>query len=302
MADFTTNKTTGGSLQASEWNQFADFDNLSITAGITPSTSDLFQFSKATANYVAVGDYYEDSGTADNYVLSLTGSFKAPGATGSSSGYLDGMKIRFRPANNNTGACQANVATLGNKSIKLQDGTTNPAANDLSTSRDVQLRYDLANDCLILADTNTQSKPVFRGVKITSNQSISANTETIVVLNSEEFDNKNWFDISNYKYTPQKAGYYYFHGQTEMGSDVSDVDGITNVIKFNSSINIGIGLTTGRSGAAQNIITNSHAIKYMNGTTDYVELRIFSTNSGTLLANTSTNKSTFLEGFYLGDA
>lgn len=40
-------------------------------------------------------------------------------------------------------------------------------------------------------------------------QSLAASTLTVVQFTSEEFDTKSWFDnVTNFAFTPQKAGYY----------------------------------------------------------------------------------------------
>lgn len=131
-------KTDGVStLSAAEFNDIPSELGNAITAnGQTLSSGDLFQLSKTISSYVSVGDFYTDSGSANAYVLTSTGSFKAPTA------YVAGMRIRFKPGNVNTGASTVNVASLGLKSIKTLTGASDPAAGDIAANVDITLVYD----------------------------------------------------------------------------------------------------------------------------------------------------------------
>ena len=137
MADFTTNKVTGSQLTAAEWNQMADVDNFTSSSDQTPATGDLNQIGKGVAAYVGqAGIYTTDSGVADAYVVTQVSPFKAPHKL------FIGLTIRFRTSNTNTGACTVNAFTLGVKNIKLDDGSTDPAAGDISTTKENVAVYD----------------------------------------------------------------------------------------------------------------------------------------------------------------
>lgn len=140
-------KSTGDSFSASEQNQQTDESkNLISSTGITPSAADLFQVAKSISNYAAHGDFYTDSGTAGVYVLSVTGSKQAPTA------YDTGMRARFVPGNDNTGASTGNVAGLGVKNIKTPAGN-DPAGGDIPAGLEVTLVYDGTN--LVIYDVAT---------------------------------------------------------------------------------------------------------------------------------------------------
>lgn len=55
-----------------------------------------------------------DTGTANAYIVALPHT---------PSGYVDGLRVTFRPLNANTGACTINVNSLGVKSIRRTDST-----------------------------------------------------------------------------------------------------------------------------------------------------------------------------------
>ncbi len=126
-------------LPAAEFNQILTEaqTNLITTSGQTPSAVTLDQVGTAVASYAAQGGVFGiDSGAADAYVFTQVSPFKAPFAL------KNGMTIKFRPGNANTGACTVNACGFGVKDIKQGDGTTNPVANSLNTSTDINLRYD----------------------------------------------------------------------------------------------------------------------------------------------------------------
>lgn len=107
-------KVTGSALTASEFNQIPDeMENLISFSGQTPSSSDLTQITQAVAQYVADGDYYSVSGTADAIVLSPISPRLAPPEL------TDGFKVRFQANYDNTGAVTVNVNNLGAKTVTL---------------------------------------------------------------------------------------------------------------------------------------------------------------------------------------
>jgi hypothetical protein len=98
-----------------------------------------FQISRSMATYAARGDYFTDGGTANNYVLSAQGSMKAPIS------YVTGMKVRFIAGTTNLdGVSLVNVATLGNKNIKMPDGT-DPRQGVIFAGNYVELVYNGTN-------------------------------------------------------------------------------------------------------------------------------------------------------------
>jgi microcystin-dependent protein len=137
-------KTTGDKLQAVEFMQIPDeLESFISSSGQTPSSSVLDQTAKAVAIYTAVSDFYTDGGSINAYVLAPQTGFKAPIA------YKNGMKVRFRPANANTGASTINIAGIGVKDIKLEDGSTDIGAGFILSTQDISLRFDEANDCFV---------------------------------------------------------------------------------------------------------------------------------------------------------
>jgi len=137
-------------------------------------------------------------------------------------------------------------------------------------------------------------KPVFRSYR-SGNQGISWNVETIVQFNAEDYDPKNEFNTGNYRYIPQKAWYYSVN--LKITFSVSDVAKTEARIYKNTSL-IWIQTTTGRTNVAQNITDWLGEVVYMNGTTDYLQWRWFTTGGWNMIWGSS---STNFSAFYIGD-
>ncbi len=145
-----------GVLTAEEFNNFiAELENAISTTGQTLSGANLYQIAAAMVDYAVAGEYYQDSGAANTYTLSVIGSMRAPHA------YLDGMKVRFFAANSNTGASTVNLATIGSKDIKRSDGSA-LQSGDIQAGAEVEIIYRSSLNYFILS----------QNVKVSGNQTI----------------------------------------------------------------------------------------------------------------------------------
>lgn len=129
-------------------------------------------------------------------------------------------------------------------------------------------------------DVSLVKGPAFKAYRGTSTQTISANTWTKVQLNTVSYDTSSAFDATNYRFTPKVAGYYQCSANILMPSTMYPVASIQK--------NAGEEATSGWG--TQAISTGTSALVYLNGSTDYLELYIYS--AGTTI-NTGA-QSTFL--------
>ena len=113
-----------------------------------------------------------------------------------------------------------------------------------------------------------------------SAQTLSSNTFTKIQLQTEEYDTANAFDnTTNYRFTPNVAGYYQVVGCIAVGAVVS---GINLAIYKNGSVYKSV-----FSSASSTVSIGSGTIQmYFNGSTDYIELYA-SIGVGQVLANSS---------------
>jgi len=155
-------------------------------------------------------------------------------------------------------------ATAGSNTLTLPDG--NGTAN-----------HSLVND----GSGNLSwfnGGPAFSAYQ-NSAQSVSAATTVKVQFQAEDFDTANCFDsTTNYRFTPNVAGYYQVNALVQQNT--GSVEHSLFLHKNGSNykcINV-IVVPTGRG------ITGSILVP-MNGTTDYLELYFFSSNTANLVPN-----------------
>lgn len=151
-----------------------------------------------------------------------------------------------------------------------------------------------SNTVTIPAVTGTvmvsSNMPAFSAYRTGGTQSISNSSYTKIAFNSKVFDTANCYDTSNYRFTPNVAGYYQFNLCLE------DATGFTTgyqyaVIYKNGSIYsrfLGLPSVYGASANVSSII-------YCNGTTDYIEAYYFQA-SGSSSALDGNLLNTFFNG------
>lgn len=99
-----------------------------------------------------------------------------------------------------------------------------------------------------------------------ANQTITSSTYTKVQLNAEEFDTASVFDATtNYRFTPNVAGYYQITGKIDSSPSTSPTRVISSIYKNGFEFRR-LSDSTGNFGYSGGVLV------YMNGTTDYLEL------------------------------
>ena len=113
-----------------------------------------------------------------------------------------------------------------------------------------------------------------------TNQTVTTNTETKLQVNTKEFDTATCYSTTNYRFTPNVAGYYQINGQAYFFSS-GGFNGNTylTIYKNGSRFKDGGLLSGGGAGIYFPVVS---ALIYLNGTTDYVELWGNITGVGTI--------------------
>jgi hypothetical protein len=122
----------------------------------------------------------------------------------------------------------------------------------------------------ILLQYNGVAAPAFSAY-LGSTQTIPHSTNTKLQFNTETFDTASCFDTSNYRFTPNVAGYYQINvGYLLQGTAARQYEVVAKLYKNGSSYTesyvsfvMGTGTTMSR---------NFSAVVYMNGSTDYLEV------------------------------
>jgi hypothetical protein len=119
---------------------------------------------------------------------------------------------------------------------------------------------------------------------------INNSTATKIALQLEEFDTASAFDsTTNYRFTPQVAGYYQVNGTVNFAASATGFRFI-NIYKNGSSVKSGQNSVGGSINFTQIVVS---ALVYLNGSTDYIEL-YGNQNSGGALA-TSGNSDVYFQ-------
>jgi hypothetical protein len=112
-------------------------------------------------------------------------------------------------------------------------------------------------------------------------QSISSNVETKIQFNVEDFDtNSNYDPTTNYRFTPNVAGYY----QINLTVSCQSFSGATQPSIWKNGAVWMYGTYPNTSSAVPNW-TGVSGLVYCNGSTDYIEAYFFSTAASTLQGN-----------------
>jgi hypothetical protein len=138
-----------------------------------------------------------------------------------------------------------------------------PATN---TNRTLTLP-DNTGTVITTASTFAGTGPAFSAYQ-SSTQSVATATFTKIQLQAEEFDTASCFDsTTNYRFTPNVAGYYQVSGC--VGYALSAKIVLTSVYKNGTIFKRGV-----QSGAAADSgwFSTVSVLVYLNGSTDYVEL------------------------------
>ncbi len=180
--------------------------------------------------------------------------------------------------------------------IITYDASGNPAAVGPGT------------DGQVLTSTGSTTPPAFEAVAAggttpsfmayrSSNQSISVTTETTIVFNSELFDSDSCYDTTNGRFTPTTAGKYFFSSSVRWSAlDVGTLSYFV-LVKNGTDSHEAI-LSAARSSSTSNMGT-FNAVVDLNGSTDYVELKVYQ-SSGDRNIEAGGGKDSQFSGFKIG--
>lgn len=134
--------------------------------------------------------------------------------------------------------------------------------------------------------------PAFRAYS-NANQTVTTDVATKITLNAEIFDTANAFDsTTNYRFTPQVAGYYQFN---------VTLGGVGTSLNYNwiqiykNGVSDSIAIYGPYLGAT--VYGSLAALIYLNGSTDYVELYATLSGTGTMtVTGGATSIATYMSG------
>ncbi len=119
--------------------------------------------------------------------------------------------------------------------------------------------------------TQNIMKPAFQAF-ISSNQTLSDNTQVKIQADTESFDTDNCYDNStNYRFTPTVAGKYCFYANVRTSAGDDNNASTSGSIYKNGSIAAQLQLHTHISAEAANLSAGNMIILEANGSSDYFE-------------------------------
>jgi hypothetical protein len=150
-----------------------------------------------------------------------------------------------------------------------------------------------ASGSITIASTGATPGPAFSAYQ-SSSQTLSSNTLTKILLQTEEFDTNNNFASSTF--TPTVAGYYQINASIQIAYGTSTA-AVTSIIGKNGSSYKGGNLSQGNA-VAGGIYANStvSALVYCNGSTDYVEIFAYGSNNGSAYNIQNGQAATWFQG------
>lgn len=196
--------------------------------------------------------------------------------------------------------------TSGTVTITNDMATKIDAKGDLviGTGADTYDRLAIGTNGYVLTADSTQttgtkwaavSGPAFGVYRGTSSQSITQNTYTKVQWNTESFDTDGCFDSStNYRFTPTLAGKYQINLVGLLSQSAASRT-IWVLYKNGSAYCRIIDGTPGAASTAQ----SGAIIVDMNGSTDYLEMYVYSAAATTTVDVLTSGAGSFFTGSYL---
>ena len=134
--------------------------------------------------------------------------------------------------------------------------------------------------------------PCFSVYQSSGLNQVVGNGSSVVILNTKQFDTNNNFDaVTTYRFTPTIAGYYQFSfGIFSIDNNITNFR--AELAKNGSAVAQGQYTQTG----IYVWVSNSSALVYLNGSTDYVQLRA-NNGSGVNITLISGLVNVYLSGF-----
>ena len=136
------------------------------------------------------------------------------------------------------------------------------------------------------APYTNSNPPAFAAVGSVNTVIAVAFTAVQVAYNTVTFDSNNWYSTSTNRYTPQQAGYYQINCSARLFTSSGTAEGALQLRKNGTVIQQ-------QSGAGA-IAGSVSSLVYLNGTTDYVDVAMYSAATGSASQSSSfTNFSGF---------
>jgi hypothetical protein len=137
--------------------------------------------------------------------------------------------------------------------------------------------------------SNVSSIPVFSAYS-TAYTSLPNGAWTKISFDTKEFDTANCYSTSTNIFTPTVAGYYQINASCSVNAPGNQFNTGIAIYKNNSSFKQGNFVSNNTNGARESVVA---AIIYFNGSTDYVDIRVYQDQGSTQQTYFGQNNSYF---------
>jgi hypothetical protein len=248
----------------------------------------------AQTGYTPISLYYSTTASTAPTAGNLIAGELAINTTDGKLYYKDTAGVVQTIATKATAALPTTTTGSGSIVLATSPSITTPALSG-STSGSVVLAVPA------VAGSNTATFPASTGTVMVSGNmpafsaynssatSLSTGAFTKIQFQTEEFDTANCFDnATNYRFTPNVAGYYQVTFVLAMPTGTYPVG--TVIYKNGSRFKDGNFLSNNSTTGSINVAT---ALISMNGTTDYLECYGYQSSGGSVNCNTGANQTYF---------
>jgi hypothetical protein len=141
------------------------------------------------------------------------------------------------------------------------------------------------------------SPPLFNVNMGVNTQVVGANATIVAAFNTKETDTNTWFNtgVGAYRYTPLFGGYYQINWQIVLSS-ISGTEVFSALYKNGGNYVWGSNTI---SNSSHYFTSGGSAIVYLNGSTDYIDVRVFSAGAGSSLNAGSTSFPSRFSGVFV---
>jgi len=155
-------------------------------------------------------------------------------------------------------------------------GTAKIQANAVTTAKIAASVVEPAH--LSTASKALNTGPTFKAYKSAAQTNNTHNGTPKVTFETEVWDSDSCYDVSNSRFTPNKAGYYLITAEIEISHAVDEARVMGMVYKNGSIVAEGSNSSGNNNGVYPS--SRSTWIVPLNGSTDYVEIYSYGSNDG----------------------
>jgi len=192
----------------------------------------------------------------------------------------------------------AKMASGTDGNIISYDASGNPVAVATGSAGQVLTSAGAGAPPTFATATSADNTPYFYAF-LSSSQTVSDATTTTVAFNSELVDTASAFDTSNYRFTPQTAGYYQLHAQVNCDATAVDSLQLAQMFIRKNGSDVSNSFVDGRNDEIGYAQTPSlSVIVQANGSSDYFTVAAYvDSSSGSQRFYGSSTSPTFFWGY-----